>query len=677
MIVLKRFSLVLLCGMQPAFASTVDRSTPSPAPGLQYRIARSIRPSLRNDEHLLGELLDRLKKLPPLSRGRRGASAGYHSRYYDSADHRTEILLDMGSRCDFDRVVIFSVDAVFQGRTIDGYGFPQQFRIDVADEVSFDESTVVFDSSTSNRTVDPEFPLQILTPNASARFLRLTILKHWSRGDGQFLTALGEIMILSGGRNMAIGARVDADTFTSLPDWSRENLVDGQTDLGLPIDPTPSASNGFLSRPTVVPQTKKWVQVELERTARIDEVRLIPTEPFDAPSQHGHGFPRRFRVVGSRTDDFTDAEVIADHRAVDFLNPGDNPVILRAPNMDAKFIRLEIDELWHISNGKFALALAEMQVFGNGQNLAAGCVVTASDVFRKPPFDQVWHPKFLVDGFSSQNRLIGLDRWLTGLQSRAETERQIDQLRVRMRRTVEGTISALLILAAAMITGLLGLAVMARTRRRRALARQKEELRTRIARDLHDDLGSRLGGMTLISESLLADQALPESLHGDLSLIHRSSREASDAMRDIVWLLDNTKAHRSKLIAHMRQIVPTIMGRVVVEFTVDETLDQTLDFDFRRQILFAFKECLGNAAKHSEAERVDCRIGGGIDRFQFEVQDHGKGFQVAPNQTDPGHGLNNLRARADSLGGSVTIHSRPSVGTRIVFDVPLQRRRGA
>lgn len=83
--------------------------------------------------------------------------------------------------------------------------------------------------------------------------------------QGRQLTALGEIMVLSGGRNVAIGATVDAESFTSLPDRSGENLVDGQTDLGLPIGPAQSASNGFLSIAQPVPAAQKWVQLDLGR----------------------------------------------------------------------------------------------------------------------------------------------------------------------------------------------------------------------------------------------------------------------------------------------------------------------------------------------------------------------------------------------------------------------------
>ncbi len=646
-------------------AAKEQRSTPS----LQHRIARWVRPSIGNDERVLHELVSRCEGLPPLSPGSRGASAGYHSPFYDSAEETIDIVLDLGETQSIDRVAVFSVSAVFQGETIPRYGFPRRFRIEVAQDSDFEQAELLVDSASIAPAIRPKFPVQAATPGLSARFLRLRVLEHWKRGDGRYLTALGEIMVLSGGRNVAVGARVDAETFTSLPDWSLENLVDGQTDLGLPIGTAPSASNGFLSIGQRVPETKKWVQLELTRPARIEEVRVIPAKPFDAPSQHGHGFPRRFRIVASSTPDFASPHVIADHTAIALPNPGDNPVILPADNVTARFIRLEVAELWHTSQRTYSLALAELQVYEDGQNIAMGATVTASDVFAQPPYDRVWKPEFLVDGYSSQNQLIELDQWLKGLDERAETEQEIHRIQARVQRTVEGTTNALLVLAAGLIATLAALTLITLVRRKRALARQRDEMRTRIARDLHDDLGSRLGGMRLISESMLTQSELPSSMLGDLELIHRASREATDAMRDIVWLLDHSESSRSKLIGHIRQMTPSILGAMKCEFTVDETPEQQLDFDFRRQILFAFKESLGNAAKHANAEHVYCHIGGGAKRFAFELRDDGEGFLL--DEAGGGHGLKNLRDRAEALGGSVTVISRPGEGTRVIFDAPV------
>ena len=666
-------ALTVFCCAVPGLAAGPAASSEVRNRNLQYRVARWVHPSIAEDQKTLRSLSSRLQRCLPLAPGSRGAGVGYHSRFYDSPDRTIDIVLDLGKTRAVDRLAVFPVSTIFQGEIIDRYGFPARFRIEAANDAEFKHSELLTNSAELGPVVRPLFPVQVATPGLSARFIRMRVLRHWNRSDGRYLTALGEMMVLSGGRNVAIHAKVDAPSFASLPDWSRENLVDGQTDLGLPIGPEPSVTNGFLSVSSPIPEARKWVELDFPGPTPIEEVRLIPAKPFDAPSQHGHGFPRRFRVIASIGPDFASREVIADHTEIAFPNPGDNPVILRADGITASAIRLEAEELWHVSQQRYSLALAEFQVYSEGRNIAATATVSASDVFARPPFDRVWKPEFLTDGFSSQNRLTELDQWLEGLEQREEMEREFARIQSRVRQRVESTTSALLMLAVGLIATLAAFALFSLGRRKQALAAQRDEMRARIARDLHDDLGSRLGGMRLISESMLTNPGLPASMHDDIGLIHRASQEATDAMRDIVWLLDNSESSRAKLIRHIREMTPSILGGMEFDFTVDDAPEQQLDFDFRRQVLFAFKECLANTLKHAEANRVDCHFGGDAKRFTFDVRDDGRGFSV--EGVEGGYGLRNLSNRAHALDGSVTLSSKPGEGTRVLFDVPVKIKR--
>jgi hypothetical protein len=123
-------ALALFFSIVPVTAQEGEAAEERSTPSLQHRIARWIRPSIGGDEWALRELVSRREELPPLSPGRRGASAGYHSRFYDSAEETIDIVLDLGEARAIDRVAVFSVSAVFQGETIAGYGFPRQFRIE-------------------------------------------------------------------------------------------------------------------------------------------------------------------------------------------------------------------------------------------------------------------------------------------------------------------------------------------------------------------------------------------------------------------------------------------------------------------------------------------------------------------------------------------------------------------
>ncbi|MEM1294039.1 MAG: ATP-binding protein [Verrucomicrobiota bacterium] len=640
------------------------------------RLTRWLSAAQRNDERTLRVLRDRLQELPPLSSGHSGENGGFHSRFQAERTAPLDLVIDLGKLQPVDRIAVFPVRGMFRGATLEGYGFPERFVIELAQDSQFSNPVLHYDSKDAEAPPLPDYPMQIVLPQAvDARFLRLRILEHWTREDGRFLSALGEIMVLANGRNVALHSSVSAVSFAALPDWDRDHLVDGQTDLGLPVGPEPSPTNGFLSKGQAEPIAEKWVQLNLPRSVLVDEVVLIPAQPVDAPDQFGHGFPRRFRLLVADDPDFASASVIADFQEMAYPNPGDNPAVFPASGIPARFVRLEVNELWHITNARYSITLAELQVIESGQNMALNAEVTASDVFSRPAFEAVWKPEYLVDGFSSQNRLIALEPWLAGLEEREEVERHIEGLESKIAQRSEQTLrsvlgfSAIVLLASLALTGLLIF------RRKRALAEQQETIRARIARDLHDDLGSRLGGMRLLSENLLGFSELPEEFRGDLELLNRSSSEASDAIRDIVWLLDNREGSLGKLRQQMRRLVPSLLGSIPFQFEVAQTPEAKVGFEFRRQVLLAFRESVSNAARHSGTDSITCRVGGDAERFWFEVRDRGKGF--SEDIASPGYGVLNLRKRAEALQGEVEIQSRPTEGTTVTFNAPYRQSRKA
>lgn len=104
---------------------------------LQQRMARWWNPSINDEEAELARLNAELKEFPPFSPGRRGASAGYHSRYFDSAEQTIEIILDLRGSYSIERIALFSVSAVFQGENLEGYGFPRRLQLDVSTDPDF------------------------------------------------------------------------------------------------------------------------------------------------------------------------------------------------------------------------------------------------------------------------------------------------------------------------------------------------------------------------------------------------------------------------------------------------------------------------------------------------------------------------------------------------------------
>ncbi len=657
------------CGLAHAF----EPATPE-LPGALERVVNALNARIHEldaERHALGE---RLRELPTLSVGRQGEQIGYHTPFIDDPDAAHTMLVDLGHEQAVDLVALVPVSAVFQGETISGYGFPRRFRVETARESSFTDANVVFAADDDDVMSPGSYPLVWRFPERIARYVRITVTRPWQRSDGRYLTALGELAVLQANRVISVGARVTGPMLESFPTWSINNLVDGQTDLGLPVSREASVANGFRSDVSPSPYTRRWIELDLGRERPLDAVHLIPAHPIDAPNRQAHGFPTRFRVLAYPEDRLAPARPLADFSRSPFPNPGDNPVIVPAAGQRARYVRIEAEELRTVSGGDrtYALALSELQVYSEGRNLAPAGSVTASDVITgSARYAEVWSPVFLVDGFSSQNRLIELDAWLLGLDERRRVERRIAALAMEQRRERERTTTRLF----GTTVGLLGLVAIAVPvsiyRRRRELAAQRAVLRARIARDLHDDIGSRLGGMRLISEALIHEPNLPPAAREDVGFMHRSIRESIDAMRDIVWLLDRQQGTARELVTHMRQVVTDTLGHVAVGFETDGDIPEApLEMELRRHVLFAFKEALANCAKHAQARNVSCRVTCTDRTLRFTVEDDGRGFDRSA--TRGGHGLNNLAQRAAAVDGTVRIESAPGRGTTIGFTASLQ-----
>jgi signal transduction histidine kinase len=218
----------------------------------------------------------------------------------------------------------------------------------------------------------------------------------------------------------------------------------------------------------------------------------------------------------------------------------------------------------------------------------------------------------------------------------------------------------------------------AATRREISRAREQrllelERVRRRIAADLHDEIGSSLTQIAILSEVARQQggRAVPE-LSRPLSLIASSSRELVDAMSDIVWAINPAKDHLADLTQRMRRLAAdafTATGTTCrVEFPRPDQ-EISLGANVRREVFLIFKEAVNNIVKHSACSEVVVRMAVEGAVLRLELHDNGRGFD--PHGPTDGHGLASLRNRAQSLGASLAIVSAPGTGTSIALDLPI------
>jgi signal transduction histidine kinase len=229
-------------------------------------------------------------------------------------------------------------------------------------------------------------------------------------------------------------------------------------------------------------------------------------------------------------------------------------------------------------------------------------------------------------------------------------------------------------LALAGMTAALLIHSVYRIRIRRLL--EMERLRTRIASDLHDDIGSSLSRIAVLSE------AVRRKVNGDagvtplLANMAEASREAIDSMGDIVWAVNPKKDQLQDLESRMRRLAGEMLAERGMKFDCSPSGEQesyTLNPDLKRNVFLIFKECLHNVVTHSDASEVDIRLDL-ADRFLLlEIRDNGKGFD--PSQTFDGQGLRNMKKRAAEVNGGLEIWSEPGEGTVMSLRAPLNRTR--
>lgn len=198
-------------------------------------------------------------------------------------------------------------------------------------------------------------------------------------------------------------------------------------------------------------------------------------------------------------------------------------------------------------------------------------------------------------------------------------------------------------------------------------ARQHE--RDRISADMHDELGSGVTAIRLMSEivkSKISTTALPE-----IDKISNSANELLNKMNTIIWTMKSSNDTLESMIAYVRAHATEYFDSTHIQCSV-RTPANIPDIDMsgekRRNIFLAVKESLTNIIKHAQATEVAITITTYSDRLVIEVADNGKGMDVS-NTRRFGNGLANMRRRMESIGGLLTFSQNN--GTTLRFELEL------
>lgn len=211
-----------------------------------------------------------------------------------------------------------------------------------------------------------------------------------------------------------------------------------------------------------------------------------------------------------------------------------------------------------------------------------------------------------------------------------------------------------------------------RVEKEQAVFRSLYEQRLNISKDMHDEIGSGLTHIAMVSELMSMQRKSGEELHRDVQTISETSRKLIENMSDIVWAINPKNESLENLIAYIREQTTRYFEPFDVNYIIDidsNIPDRRLTNLQRRNLFLVTKESLNNALKHASPKEVKLSIHVDENLLKFYIEDNGRGFD-SEKIRKTANGLKNMRSRMEQIGGSFEIENLHP-GTRVSYTMPL------
>lgn len=205
-------------------------------------------------------------------------------------------------------------------------------------------------------------------------------------------------------------------------------------------------------------------------------------------------------------------------------------------------------------------------------------------------------------------------------------------------------------------------------------ARVIEAERSRISRDLHDDLGSLLTQINLLATTVPGARTSLNTTTERLKKISENSHRMMIALDEVVWMMNSRDESVSSLAAYLAAYTEEFLLRTNITCRIETPPtypSKTVTAEIRNHIFSSVKEAINNAVRHARPQKISLIFSASEEKIEIQIQDDGTGF--VPQTAEHGHGLDNLRMRMQNIGGGCEIQSSPSRGTRVIFCLPLSQ----
>ncbi|MDC7995462.1 sensor histidine kinase [Altibacter sp. HG106] len=208
-----------------------------------------------------------------------------------------------------------------------------------------------------------------------------------------------------------------------------------------------------------------------------------------------------------------------------------------------------------------------------------------------------------------------------------------------------------------------------------ARAQEREIFRKRSSRDFHDEAGTKITRISLITELAKLNNKDNPELQEHLLQIENNLHDLNNGMRDFIWTLDPTKDNAYDTLTRFTEFAGNFCEYAGIQFRSqhisDHLKEKELNMAERRHLLLILKEALNNSVKHGRPTIIDCIIDAKPGKLKVTLKDNGNGFD--PLASNKGNGLTNMNERAQALGGALTINSVVNGGTQLVLTLETTR----
>jgi ligand-binding sensor domain-containing protein/signal transduction histidine kinase len=200
----------------------------------------------------------------------------------------------------------------------------------------------------------------------------------------------------------------------------------------------------------------------------------------------------------------------------------------------------------------------------------------------------------------------------------------------------------------------------------------EDQIRSKVARDLHDDMGSALSSINIMSKIAL-ERSDPTLSGNYLKAIRENTALMQERLGDMVWAINPKNDTMERIVARMKEFAAEILEPLDIQYEFIETGDFNLtkmDINTRKDFYLIFKEAVNNAAKYSHCRRISVHLAHLPNALKLKIEDDGRGFDLT--QTVNGNGLSNMKHRAKNIHAELQINSAPGQGCSISVTLPFR-----